>query len=89
MKRIVLAQVLTSGGKTEFSGLYDENGNAVTVEMEKDGSGACLTISRIEPVKEHRDCGISEEEISNCCMSHDDCTECPLNDYCKEEFGND
>ena len=33
MKKIILAQVLTAKGKTEFSGLYDRHGNAVTVEV--------------------------------------------------------
>ena len=33
MKKIIFAQVLTTNGKTEFSGLYDENGNPVRVEM--------------------------------------------------------
>ena len=29
MKKIILAQVLTAKGKTEFSGLYDKHGKAV------------------------------------------------------------
>ena len=28
MKKIIFAQVLTTNGTTEFSGLYDENGKA-------------------------------------------------------------
>ena len=39
MKKIILAQVLTAKGKTEFSGLYNRHGNAVTVEVERDSSG--------------------------------------------------
>ena len=39
MKKIILAQVLTAKGKTEFSGLYDRHGNAVTVDVERDSSG--------------------------------------------------
>lgn len=39
MRKIIFAQVLTTNGTTEFSGLYDENGNPVVVEMECDESG--------------------------------------------------
>lgn len=44
MKKIIFAQVLTTNGTTEFSGLYDENGNPVVVEMECDDNGVTLTI---------------------------------------------
>lgn len=63
MRKIIFAQVLTTNGTTEFSGLYDENGNPVVVEMECDESGVTLTIWRNAPERELRDCGISEEEI--------------------------
>ena len=46
MKKIILAQVLTAKGKTEFSGLYDRHGNAVTVEVERDSSGVSLIVGR-------------------------------------------
>lgn len=38
---------------------------------------------------EVKDCGISEEEIMKVCSAHDDCSDCPLNDYCGEEFGDE
>ena len=63
MKKIILAQVLTAKGKTEFSGLYDRHGNAVTVEVERDSSGVSLIVWQDEQKKQHFDCGISEEEI--------------------------
>lgn len=44
MKKIILAQVLTAKGKTEFSGLYDRHENAVTVEVERDSSGVSLIV---------------------------------------------
>lgn len=44
MKKIIFAQVLTTSGTTEFSGLYDENGNPVIVETECDNVGMALTI---------------------------------------------
>ena len=46
MKKIILAQVLTAKGKTEFSGLYDKHGNAVTVEVERDSSGVHLSYGK-------------------------------------------
>jgi len=84
MKKIIFAQVLTTNGTTEFSGLYDENGNPV-VEMECDDNGVTLTIWRNAPETERRDCGISEEEIERTCAMHDDCSDCPLWDYCNED----
>ena len=44
MKKLIVAQVLTTNGTAECSGLYDENGDPVTVEVEKDDSGVSLTI---------------------------------------------
>lgn len=85
MKRIIFAQVLTTNGTTEFWELYDENGNPVSVETEKDDGGVTLTIWRDVPDKERRDCGISEEEIQRTCSMYEDCDGCPLNDYCGEE----
>ena len=85
MKKIIFAQVLTTNGTTEFSGLYDENGNPVVVEMECDDNGVTLTIWRNAPERERRDCGISEEEIERTCAMHDDCSDCPLCDYYNED----
>lgn len=85
MKKIIFAQVLTTNGTTGFSGLYDENGNPVVVEMEFDDCGVSLTIRRNVPDGERRDCGISVEEIERTCAMHDDCGDCPLSDYCDEE----
>lgn len=85
MKRIIFAQVLRTNGTTEFWGLYDENGNPVSVETEKDDGGVTLTIWRDVPDKERRDCGISEEEIQRTCSMYEDCDGCPLNDYCGEK----
>lgn len=85
MKKIIFAQVLTTNGKNEFFGLYDESGNSESVETEKDDGGVTLTIWRDVPAKERRDCGISEEEIERTCAMYDDCDECPLKEHCKSE----
>ena len=85
MKKLILAQVLTTNGTAECSGLYDENGDPVTVEIEKDDSGVSLTIWQNSEERERRDCGISEEEIQRTCAMYEDCDECPLKDYCGDE----
>ena len=85
MKKIIFAQVLTANGTTRFTGLFDRNGNSVTVETERDESGVSMVISAIVPDKERRDCGISEEEIERTCAMYDDCGDCPLSDYCGED----
>ena len=85
MKTLILAQVLTTNGTAECSGLYDENGDPVTVEVEKDDSGVSLTIWQNAEERECRDCGISEEEIQRTCAMYEDCDECPLKDYCGDE----
>lgn len=85
MKKLILAQVLTTNGTAECSGLYDENGDPVTVEIEKDDSGVSLTIWQNTEERERRDCGISEEEIQRTCTMYEDCDECPLKDYCGDE----
>ena len=35
MKKIIFAQVLTTNGTTVFSGLFDENGDTVSIETEE------------------------------------------------------
>lgn len=92
MKKIIFAQVFTTNGntclskaQTIFKGLYDENGNPVSVETECDDNGVSLTVWRNVHDRERRDCGISEEEIERTCAMYDDCRDCPLLDYCDEE----
>ena len=85
MKKIILAQVFTAKGKTEFSGLYDRHGNAVTVEVERDSSGVSLIVWQNEQKKQNFDCGIFEEEIQRTCAMFDDCGDCQLKEYCESE----
>ena len=46
MRKIIFTQVLTANGNAVFSGLYDENGLPVKVELEKDDEGVVLTAVR-------------------------------------------
>lgn len=56
MRKIIFAQVLTTNGTTVFSGLFDENGDPVSIETECDDSGVTLTIWRNAPERERPDC---------------------------------
>lgn len=89
MKKIIFAQVFTTNAKTVFSGLYDENGDPVSIETECDDSGVTLTIWRNATETERPDCGISEEEIERTCAMFDDCGDCPLCGHCGEEYGTE
>lgn len=77
MRKIIFSQVLTTNGTTEFSGLYDENGLPVKVELEKDNDGVVLTIMRRK---------LTHEELIEICNSCDDCDECVFGgDYDDED----
>ena len=79
-------------------GFIDDNGSiAVPCVYFEDGARVKLAITvksgyfevAVFPKKAETDCGISEEEIERCCAAHENCDDCPLNDYCEEEFDNE
>mgnify|MGYP003193278283 CR=1 FL=1 len=39
MKKVIFSQILAGNGVTNFSGLFDENGLPVRVELEKNADG--------------------------------------------------
>lgn len=82
MKKILTAQVLTGRGIATFAGLYDHDGNPVTVELEKDSGGVSMTI--LYEINEESECDYKEEEN---CGENDDCRDCPMKEYC--EYGDD
>lgn len=51
MKKIIFSQILAKNGVTNFSGLFDENGLPVNVELEVNEDGVVLTGS---PQKAYR-----------------------------------
>ncbi len=77
MRKIIISQIITGKGRTSYSGLSDENGIPVVVELEKDNSGAVLTIRRT------RD--LTEDEKNQICEMHEDCSFCPVSDCCQED----
>ena len=84
MKKILTAQVLTGVGIATYAGLYDNNGNPVTIELEKDSGGVSMTIL-YEASDEN--CDHTEEKIQEICSEHDDCEDCPMREYC--EYGDE
>lgn len=76
MRKIIFSQVLTTNGTTEFSGLYDENGLPVKVELEKDDDGVVLTAVRRK---------LTNEELMEICNSCVDCEECVFGGDCEDE----
>lgn len=95
MKRILSAQALMSDGKIVYSGLFDEDGNPVDIEMESEGG--CTMMSVIADVDDEDEClcencrrmreaeTLSESEIDEICRGFSNCEDCPLNDYCGGE----
>lgn len=75
MKKVIFAQVLTENGKTNFNGLYDENGISVKIELEKDDEGTLMTILRND---------ITEAEKNSICDKQSDCEKCPIFNICQE-----
>lgn len=76
MKKVIFSQILAGSGVTNFSGLFDENGLPVCVELEKNEDGVVLTILRRE---------LSEDEQQEICMCHEHCKDCPLCEECDAE----
>lgn len=76
MRKIIFTQVLTANGNAVFSGLYDENGLPVKVELEKDDEGVVLTAVRRK---------LTNEELMKICNSCGDCNECVFGGDCDDE----
>ena len=70
MKKVIFSQILAGNGVTNFSGLFDENGLPVRVELEKNADGVVLAVLRRE---------LSEDEQQKICM------DCPLWEQCDAE----
>ena len=87
MKKILTAQVLTETGITTFAGLYDRDGSPVTIELEKDSGGVTMIIHY--ETSEENDCYPDEEEFREICGEHDNCDDCPVNEYCEKIYGED
>lgn len=76
MKKVVFSQVFAENGITNFSGLYDENGLPVNVELEVNEDGVVMTILRRE---------LTDEEQMKICDRSEDCGVCPISELCREE----
>ena len=81
-------------GRIAVPGVFLEEGAEVDLAIKvKAGRFEIAMFPSDEVQQEERhevkDCGISEEEIMRVCSAHNDCSECPLNDYCGEEFADE
>ena len=76
MKKVIFSQILAGNGVTNFSGLFDENGLPVRVELEKNADGVVLTVLRRE---------LSEDAQQESCMDYEHCQDCPLWEQCDAE----
>lgn len=77
-------------GRIAVPGVFLEDGAEVDLAIKVKAGRFEIAMFPSENKEEHQqDCGISEEEIMKVCSAHDDCSDCPLNDYCGEEFGDE
>lgn len=77
-------------GRIAVPGVFLEEGAEVDLAIKVKAGRFEIAMFPSENKEEHQqDCGISEEEIMRVCSAHDDCSACPLNDYCGEEFANE
>lgn len=83
---------VNDNGCIEIPGVFLEDGAEVDLAIKTKAGRfeiAMFPSKDNEECQEMKDCGISEEEIQRECASHDDCSDCPLNDYCGEEFSDE
>lgn len=79
-------------GCIEIPGVFLEDGAEVDLAIKTKAGRfeiAMFPSEDKEERQEMKDCGISDEEIMRVCSQHFDCTDCPLNDYCGEEFADE
>ena len=79
-------------GCIEIPGVFLEDGAEVDLAIKTKAGRVEIAMFPSEEKEERqvmKDCGISEEEIMRVCSEHDDCSACPLNDYCGEEFADE
>ena len=80
MKKVIFSQVMTTSGKLVFSGLYDENGLPVNVELEVNEDGVVLTAVRRK---------LTDIELMEICNSADGCENCIFQGDCDEDETDD
>ena len=81
-------------GRIAVPGVFLEEGAEVDLAIKVKAGRfeiAMFLSEEVQQAERHevKDCGISEEEIMRVCSAHNDCSECPLNDYCGEEFADE
>ena len=89
MKDFFTGVIMKGCGKQTIEGLFDGEGRAVKVILEKSDDEVILAVmyneSEMTYSRQPRDCGISAEEIDRVCQAQDNCDDCPLFEHCAEE----
>lgn len=80
MKKVIYSQLFAENGITNFSGLYDENGLPVNVELEVNEDGVVLTVVRRK---------LTDIELMEICNSTDGCENCIFQGDCDDEGGDE
>ena len=80
MKKVIYSQLLAENGITNFSGLYEENGLPVNVELEVNEDGVVLTVVRRK---------LTDIELMEICNSTDGCENCVFQGDCDDEEGDE
>lgn len=78
MKKVIFSQILAKNGVTNFSGLFNENGLPVNVELEVNEDGVVLTAIRRK---------LSDVELMEICNSVNGCESCVFQGDCDDEGG--
>ncbi|SDA30280.1 hypothetical protein SAMN02910447_03159 [Ruminococcus sp. YE71] len=90
MKDIFTGLIIKGCGKQTIEGLFDSEGRAVNVILEKSEDEVILAVMYDNGdetySRQPRDCGISDEEIDMVCQAQDNCDDCPLYENCAEEW---
>ncbi len=81
-EKLLTAILMRKDGRHTIKGLYDENGNPVEIMLEKENE---LVMLNLICVADEENSDISEEEIQRVCETHENCDDCPLNEYCEKE----
>ena len=77
-------------GRIAVPGVFLEEGAEVDLAIKVKAGRFEIAMFPSEGKEEHQhDCGISDEEIMRVCSAHDDCSDCPLNDFCGKEFADE
>lgn len=80
---------INDDGCIEVPGVFLEDGAEVELAISVESGRFEVAVMPSDKSEMPKDCGISDKEIMRCCNEHEDCGDCPLNDYCGEELADE